>query len=123
MERIGKYKSAGDQLTRTTMSKENCEMLTALLDNIYGHWLDEVSSLKGAFSLIFFGNLQVSNNFMSSAIYTGKERENVVNFINEGVFDIERLKEDGWITNIKYDDEVHYWDLCISLSVSDVIQF
>lgn len=50
MERIGKYKSAGDQLTRTTMSKENCEMLNALLDNIYGHWLDEVSSAKGVFT-------------------------------------------------------------------------
>lgn len=53
MERIGKYKSSGDQLTRKTMSKENCEMLTALLDNIYGHWLDEVSSSKGAFPFAF----------------------------------------------------------------------
>ncbi|XP_024023119.1 serine protease SPPA, chloroplastic isoform X3 [Morus notabilis] len=82
VERIGKYKSAGDQLTRKTMSKENCEMLNALLDNIYGHWLDEVSSAKG------------------------KKREKVIDFIDEGVFHIERLKKDGWITDIKYDDEV-----------------
>ncbi|XP_030493781.1 serine protease SPPA, chloroplastic [Cannabis sativa] len=82
VERIGKYKSAGDQLIRKTMSKENCEMLTALLDNIYGTWVDEVSSAKG------------------------KERENVVEFINEGVFQIEKLKTDGWITDIQYDDEV-----------------
>lgn len=49
VERIGKYKSAGDQLARTTMSEENCEMLTALLDNIYTNWLDKVSSAKGTF--------------------------------------------------------------------------
>ena len=36
----------------------------------------------------------------------GKKREDIENFINEGVFQVERLKEDGWITNIKYDDEV-----------------
>ncbi|KAG2667178.1 hypothetical protein I3760_15G099800 [Carya illinoinensis] len=80
--RIGKYKSAGDQLTRTTMSEENCEMLTALLNNIYGDWLDKVSSAQG------------------------KTREDLENFINEGVFQVERLKEEGWITKICYDDEV-----------------
>ena len=48
VERIGKYKSAGNQLTRKTMSEENCEMLTALLDNFYGNWLDKVSSAKGS---------------------------------------------------------------------------
>lgn len=47
MERIGKYKSAGDQLARRNMSEENCEMLTTLLDNIYGNWLDKVSSTNG----------------------------------------------------------------------------
>ncbi|KAL5724896.1 hypothetical protein ACHQM5_008103 [Ranunculus cassubicifolius] len=36
VQRFGKYKSAGDQLTRKTMSEANCEMLTALLANIYG---------------------------------------------------------------------------------------
>ncbi|XP_058755120.1 serine protease SPPA, chloroplastic-like isoform X2 [Vicia villosa] len=46
VERIGKYKSAGDQLARRTMSDENYEMLTALLDNIYTNWLDKVSSAK-----------------------------------------------------------------------------
>lgn len=54
MERIGKYKSAGDQLTRTTMSKENCDMLNSLLDNIWGNWLDEISSAKGALAIDVF---------------------------------------------------------------------
>ncbi|KAK4567892.1 hypothetical protein RGQ29_003602 [Quercus rubra] len=82
VQRFGKYKSAGDQLIRKTMSKENCEMLTALLENIYGNWLDKVSSTKG------------------------KTREDLENFINDGVYQVERLKEEGWITNIRYDDEV-----------------
>lgn len=38
--------------------------------------------------------------------YAGKKKEEIENFINEGVYEIERLKEDGWITDIKYDDEV-----------------
>ncbi|VFQ80645.1 unnamed protein product [Cuscuta campestris] len=82
VQRIGKYKSAGDQLTRKNISKENYEMLTSLLENIYGNWLNKVSVAKG------------------------KKLEDVENFINEGVYQVERLKEDGWITDIKYDDEV-----------------
>lgn len=82
VERIGKYKSAGDQLARTTMSDENCEMLTALLDNIYTNWLDKVSSAKG------------------------KGREDIENFINEGVYQVDKLKEEGLISNLMYDDEV-----------------
>ncbi|OVA12529.1 Peptidase S49 [Macleaya cordata] len=82
VQRIGKYKSAGDQLTRKSMSEENCEMLTALLDNIYGNWLDKISSTLG------------------------KKREEIENFVNEGIYQVERLKEEGWITNIHYDDEI-----------------
>ncbi|KAG6410601.1 hypothetical protein SASPL_128663 [Salvia splendens] len=82
VQRIGKYKSAGDQLTRKSISDENREMLTALLDNIYGNWVEKISLAKG------------------------KKKEDIVSFINEGVYEINRLKEDGWITDIKYDDEV-----------------
>ncbi|XP_061361036.1 serine protease SPPA, chloroplastic-like isoform X2 [Gastrolobium bilobum] len=82
VERIGKYKSAGDQLTRRTMSDDNREMLTALLDNIHTNWLDKVSSARG------------------------KKKEDIENFINEGVYQVDRLKEEGFISNILYDDEV-----------------
>ncbi|XP_020226977.1 serine protease SPPA, chloroplastic [Cajanus cajan] len=82
LERIGKYKSVGDQLTRRTMSEDHHEMLTSLLDNIYTNWLDKVSSARG------------------------KKREDIENFINEGVYQVERLKEDGFISDIMYDDEV-----------------
>jgi protease-4 len=47
IQRIGRYKSAGDQLARKSMSNEVREMLAALLDNIYGNWLDTVSSIRG----------------------------------------------------------------------------
>jgi protease-4 len=30
----------------------------------------------------------------------------VENLLDEGIFEIERLKEGGWITDIKYNDEV-----------------
>ncbi|XP_076937295.1 serine protease SPPA, chloroplastic-like, partial [Bidens hawaiensis] len=82
VKRIGKYKSAGDQLTRKNMSEENREVLTSLIDNIYENWVDKVSKDKG------------------------KSKEEIESFINEGVYQIEKLKEDGWITDIKYDDEV-----------------
>ncbi|KAJ0829349.1 putative peptidase S49, ClpP/crotonase-like domain superfamily [Helianthus annuus] len=82
VQRIGKYKSAGDQLLRKNISEENREVLTTLLDNIYGNWVDKVSQAKG------------------------KSKEEIDSFINEGVYQIDKLKEDGWITDIKYDDEV-----------------
>ncbi|KAI3504727.1 hypothetical protein L1887_26405 [Cichorium endivia] len=82
VQRIGKYKSAGDQLIRKNISEENREVLTTLVENIYGNWVDKISQAKG------------------------KTKEDIESFINEGVYQIEKLKEDGWITDIKYDDEV-----------------
>ncbi|CAO2047653.1 unnamed protein product [Urochloa humidicola] len=82
IQRIGKYKSAGDQLARKSMSNEVREMLATLLDNIYGNWLDTISSTHG------------------------KKREEIEEFINSGVYQVSRLKEQGWITDLLYDDEV-----------------
>ncbi|KAI3686584.1 hypothetical protein L1987_80264 [Smallanthus sonchifolius] len=82
VQRIGKYKSYGDRYTRKNMSEENREVLTTILDNIYENWVDKISQAKG------------------------KRKEEIEGFINEGVYQIEKLKEDGWITDIKYDDEV-----------------
>ncbi|XP_060204892.1 serine protease SPPA, chloroplastic isoform X5 [Lycium barbarum] len=82
VQRIGKYKSAGDQLMRKSISDENREMITALLDNIYGNWLEKVALTKG------------------------KKKEDIEHFVNDGVYQVEKLKEESWITDIKYDDEV-----------------
>lgn len=47
VQRIGKYKSFGDQLSRKDMSEPNREMLTALLDDIYSNFLEQVSLARG----------------------------------------------------------------------------
>ena len=39
--------------------------------------------------------------------YAGKKREDIEKCINEGVYQVDRLKEEGFITSILYDDEVH----------------
>lgn len=82
IQRIGKYKSAGDLLSRKNISEENREMLTVILDNIYENWVQKISS------------------------YLGKTKENIEILLNEGIYKVERLKKEGWITDIKYDDEV-----------------
>ncbi|KAH7279210.1 hypothetical protein KP509_37G010400 [Ceratopteris richardii] len=82
VQRIGKYKSAGDLISRKDMSEENREMLTALLDDIYSNWLEQVANLNG------------------------KSKADVENLLNAGIFEIEKLKEGGWITDIKYEDEL-----------------
>nr|ATB19565.1 putative SPPA1 [Thuja plicata] len=82
VQRIGKYKSAGDQLTRKNMSKENSEMLTAILDDIYENWVEKISFAQG------------------------KTKGDIENLLNEGIYKVERLKEEGLINDIKYDDEV-----------------
>ncbi|MED6155868.1 hypothetical protein PIB30_009341 [Stylosanthes scabra] len=79
--RIGKYKS-GDNLSHRSMTEESSEVLNQLLDNIYTNWLDKVSSAKG------------------------KKREDIEKFINEGVYDVDRLKEEGYISDIFYEDEI-----------------
>jgi len=61
------------------------ETTTALMDNIYSNWLDVVSSS------------------------TGKKRENVeylVNFVTEGVYEVEELKEEGFITDLLHKDDI-----------------
>lgn len=82
VQRIGKYKSVGDLISRKDMSDANREMLTALLDDIFHNWLEETAQLNG------------------------KKREDVENLLDEGIFEIERLQQAGWITDIIYEDEV-----------------
>ncbi|XP_074579705.1 serine protease SPPA, chloroplastic-like isoform X2 [Curcuma longa] len=82
VHRIGPYKSVGEQLTHKSMSKEVREMFSSLLDSIYENWLKTIS------------------------LSQGKRREEIENILNSGVYQVEKLKEEGWITNIMYDDEV-----------------
>jgi protease-4 len=47
VQRIGAYKSAGDQLLRRDMSEAQREQLGELLDDIYDHFLDTVAEARG----------------------------------------------------------------------------
>ena len=45
VQRIGKYKSAGDQLLRRDMSEAQKEQLSALLDDIYDEFVTSVAQV------------------------------------------------------------------------------
>ena len=47
VKRIGKYKSAGDQLLRSSMSEPQAEQLNAILEAIYEEFLSTVSEARG----------------------------------------------------------------------------
>eukprot|EP00252_Welwitschia_mirabilis_P014721 TRINITY_DN3254_c0_g1_i1.p1 TRINITY_DN3254_c0_g1~~TRINITY_DN3254_c0_g1_i1.p1 ORF type:complete len:707 (-),score=128.67 TRINITY_DN3254_c0_g1_i1:275-2395(-) len=82
VQRIGKYKSVGDTLSRKNLSDENREMLTKILENTYDNWIQNLASTLG------------------------KTKESIEEVVDKGVYKVETLKQEGWLTNIKYDDEV-----------------
>ncbi|KAL4448020.1 hypothetical protein ABPG75_005239 [Micractinium tetrahymenae] len=82
VRRIGVYKSAGDQLLRSDMSEAQREQLTALLDDIYGGFLEHVAAARG------------------------KSREEVAAFLDEGVFDMEAFRQRGFVDDLKYECEL-----------------
>lgn len=68
-----------------------------------------IRSLKPKVKLfsVFLTILMYQNTSFDYVSLAGKKKEDIENFINEGVYQIEKLKADGWITDIKYDDEVY----------------
>lgn len=81
--RIGKYKSAGDQLLRKDMSDAQREQLSALLDDIYGTFLRDVAAARG------------------------KTPDQVAALLDEGAYDPARFVEGAWVTGLKYEDELN----------------
>lgn len=51
-------------------------------------------------------NLKGHASRILDALFLGRKCEEIEDFINSGVYQVDRLKEEGWITNILYDDEV-----------------
>ncbi|GFR44623.1 hypothetical protein Agub_g5911 [Astrephomene gubernaculifera] len=82
VERIGRYKSAGDQLLRRDMAPEQREQLGAIQADVVEEWLRHVAAARG------------------------KTREEVVAFVEEGVYDMARFKEGGWVTDLWYEDQL-----------------
>lgn len=106
VERIGKYKMAGDQLMCKSISQENREMLTTLLDSKQHHHLPvQVPFLRGLERFTLLDSIY-GNWLENISAAKGKSREDEEKFNNEGVSQIERLKEEAWITDISYEDEV-----------------
>lgn len=54
---------------------------------------------------------------------TGKTIEDVEALFNSGLFKVEDLKEGGWITDIKYVDEVSILRICVQESGISIKQF
>lgn len=82
IRRIGKYKSAGDQLLREDMSEYQKEQLTALLEDLYEGF---TSNVAGARSIT---------------------QESVTELLDEPYVGMEALKEKGIVTDLKYKDEI-----------------
>lgn len=82
LRRIGKYKSAGDQILRKDMSEAQREALDAILDDISTHWMEAVAEARG------------------------KTVEEVQAMLDKGIYDMEEFKAGGWVTDLKYQDEI-----------------
>lgn len=83
VRRIGKYKSAGDQLLRTEMSEPQKEQLGALLDDIYGDFVDGI------------------------AVSRKKTREEVDELLDSGMYKMEEFLSGGWVDGLLYEDQVN----------------
>merc|ERR1712176_231126 len=82
VQRIGKYKSAGDQLLRKDMSDAQRTVSERLVESIYDNFVSCISKDKG------------------------KTPEEVEELLNSGPHKIKDLAEGGWLTSAKYLNEI-----------------
>jgi len=82
VERIGAYKSAGDTFSRYNASQENIEVIETLIESVAAHWKE-----------------QVAKDTNHSAVEANE-------LIDTAPNDVAILNEGGWITGMKYADEM-----------------
>ncbi|GJD10578.1 Serine protease SPPA, chloroplastic [Galdieria sulphuraria] len=82
VERLGVYKFAGDQFSRTAMSNEQREVLKNILQAVYENFRNELST------------------------YRNWSQENVDQVLNSAPFQMSDLKNLGFFTDLKYESEV-----------------
>lgn len=82
IEHAGKYKDAGDMLTRTSMSPETREVMNSLLDGIYGTFVQAVASSRK------------------------KTPEQVMALVDQGPFLPKIAMSNGLIDGLYYEDQV-----------------
>ena len=81
IEHAGKYKDFGDMFTRTSMSPETREVLSSVLDGIYGHLTETIAAARN------------------------KTPEQVRATIDEGPFMSTQALAAGLVDGLKYEDE------------------
>jgi len=82
MSHAGKYKSAHEMFTRTSMSDAHREEVNDILDNIYELWVGEISHDR----------------------HIGEKRMKVL--VDHGVFSAAEAKEAGLVDRLCYEDEI-----------------
>lgn len=82
VQRIGKYKSAGDQFARTTMSEAQREVLESLLNEQFTRFVQDVAAVRG------------------------KSEAEVEELLNNAPQEVADYVKGGWITDVKYESEV-----------------
>lgn len=82
VERIGVYKSAGDQLGRKTMSEDQKMVVKSLLAEVKKVFVGSVAATKGM------------------------EEEKVVEILDRGIQSMAEYAEEGLITGVKYEGEI-----------------
>lgn len=95
VEHAGKYKDYGDQFTRSDMSPETKEVITSVVDDLYGSMVNRIAAARK------------------------KKPEDVRAAIDQGVFLAPQAQKAGFIDELKFEDEM--WnDLKSRLHLRDV---
>ncbi|PXF42068.1 Serine protease SPPA, chloroplastic [Gracilariopsis chorda] len=82
VERIGKYKSAGDSIARTDMSSAQREVINALLGDVYDTWMSSVSEAVAV------------------------DRTELEEFVQRSPWDMTEYEKAGLISGIRYEGEI-----------------
>ncbi len=95
VEHAGKYKDFGDQFTRSDMSPETKEVITSVVDDLYGSMVDSIAASRK------------------------KKPEEVRAAIDQGVFLAEQARKAGFVDELRFEDEM-WGDIKSRLHVSDL---
>lgn len=79
VQRIGEYKSAGDQLARTSMSEAQREVLNSIMEQQYKRFIHDVAEVRK------------------------KSEDDVKAILDAAPQLMEDYKEGGWVTGIMYE--------------------
>jgi protease-4 len=95
VEHAGKYKDFGDQFTRSDMSPETREVITALVDDLYGNLVNQIAAGRK------------------------KTPDEVRTIIDQGPFQAVEAEKAGLVDGLKFEDQM-WGDLQTRLGVSSV---